>query len=135
MNSFFQLSHPKEKLARKINGILSDYGIGLNVIIPGLQALVAPLNKMRLYALSPTIFEFEFLKLLKFFVEFQEEDLFIHFNGERVFQSHENFRPKNEMFTFHSVYPKIKITFILLRALATFFFALRFGMLTLYKTK
>lgn len=58
VSSYFGLDEEQEKSVREVNGVLSDYGLGLNVLIPGFAALVAPLNKLRLLALSPTIFEF-----------------------------------------------------------------------------
>lgn len=58
VGSYFDIGAQREESMREINSMISDYGVGLNVIIPGFAALVAPLNKLRLIALSPTIFEF-----------------------------------------------------------------------------
>ena len=127
MESYFGLDEPKEEFWRNVNSFLSDYGIGLNILVPGLAALIAPLNKLRLMALSPTIFEYEFLKLLKYFVKFREEDFFIPVNNEEIFPIETDFHPKNEIFTFHSIYPKIKVTFIALRIITTVIFCLKFG--------
>lgn len=72
MKSSFGFSEKQEKMIKETNGALADYGMGLNMIIPGFAQLVAPLNKLRLIALSPTLFEFKFLKILKLFVNFRE---------------------------------------------------------------
>lgn len=130
VSSYFGLEDEQEKSIREVNSLISDYGIGLNSILPGFAALVAPLNKLRLLALSPTIFEFDFLKFLKFFIKFREVDFFIKLKNSHLFpREQENFRPKNSIFTFQSVYPKIKLTYIVLRVISTFIFCLYFGII------
>jgi hypothetical protein len=51
---------------------LAEYGQVFILLSPGLAALVAPLNVMKLVAMCPVVFNNKFVAFLRLFVNFEE---------------------------------------------------------------
>jgi hypothetical protein len=83
------------------------------------------LNILKIAALVPSQLPFKFMKYLSIFIKFKEDDTYGLFPSsvyeEEYIKSH-TYIPRNSLFKFESVYPKMRATKILMRMIINLFY-------------
>lgn len=123
----FGFNENQAKTISKTSGYVSEFGQFFVVLVPGLASFIGLLNILKLVALYPVQFNLKFVKFLRLFVKFNEEDILAKlFMSNKLYTEKyielKRYIPKNRYFQFVSIYPRIRGFKILLRILINILF-------------
>lgn len=126
LDKFFSLNLPQQTTTKKIMTLSANFGDYLTLLSPAIVSFLIPMNTLKIIALAPVKFPALTMTLLNLLVEYEEFDFTRNYQDKYIYSKEEKskriFKAKNLIFSFVSIYPRIRLLRIIIRLLINFLF-------------